>query len=520
MMSENKNEKQFTHLNVTRNKKLKKSNTKEKIRRIKFADFQKNFSSSSLKRFSYLNNPNNINSNSNDSVNNSFNINSKRNSINTSNKIIIAHPDKHSLFLRKLDLDEKKNLYFKEGVDKLFNDKNIFLENKYKGKPIFIGKSRHFNKFLFPSSLSLFSKMPSSQKQATSRQTKIKARSISISRTNTLNQNSSSKSLINSTFYGKKCFGWRLNKNDKEENITDEKLKNIYREFLNREANNKAMNKTIDIVELNSVNKKKIGKNDITLSPRKINKVSANIINLQNQILNNYKIKNDEKEKMMDRLLKLTSKKNNKDLLMANLIDYRIKKENIEENDNIIKTKYSSNLNEYEFSQKLQWLSSLRDYETKKKNKNNNLFRCNSGTSYSFGIRDNDSVILDLSNCLYPLYAHVSPKIAEYNEKVRDTLSERKTSNGLMNSCHDCFKKRKYINLYSGLNIKGKKLLDFEMELSKELEGKKKKILYYNYRDEDVSPKIFAMSYSIDNFNTPKSVRNTLSLHINKENNN
>ena len=62
---------------------------------------------------------------------------------------------------------------------------------------------------------------------------------------------------------------------------------------------------------------------------------------MQNQILNNYKQENNEKEKMMDRLLKFISKNKNNYLLMANLINYRIKKEAIEEHDNMIKTKYS-----------------------------------------------------------------------------------------------------------------------------------------------------------------------------------
>ena len=267
-MSETGNQEQFSRLNQTRNKTIKtfkKSNTKVKIRAFKLIYAHKNFSSSSeLKRFSCLNNLANPNHNSNKNSNNSNNLinnslkNNSINNDNVNNNLIIPHPDKRSLFLRKLNLDDKKNLYFKEGVQKLFSDKNIFLENKYKGKPIAIGKSKHFNQFLRPPSFAFFSNTPS-QKQVVSRQAKsrIKTRSVSYSRTNTINQNSSSNSFMNSRYYGKKNFGRHLNKNEKEENISDEKLKNIYQEFLNREINNKEKNKTIDIVELRSAIKKK-----------------------------------------------------------------------------------------------------------------------------------------------------------------------------------------------------------------------------------------------------------------------
>ena len=515
-MSDSNNKIHFIRLNQTRNKTLKKSNTKEKIS-TKSINLLKNFCSSrDIKRYSYFNNQNNLNNNSNNFLNNFPNSNKINNGIINNNQIIL-HPDKRSLFLRKINLNEKNNLYFKVGVEKIFNDKNLFLENKYKGKSIVIGKSKQYVR---PPSFAIFSNRPSSKIMGLSRQARSRNKTRSVSRKNTLNPNNSSYSFINTHFYGKKYYARRLNKNDNEEIISDERLKNIYQEFLDREINNKAENKTINIIGLSSEKKKKIKKNDITLAPNKINRDSENILYLQNQILNNYKQENNEKEKIMDRLLKLTSKNNNNDLLMANLINYRIKKEAIEENDNMVKTKYSKNLNEYEFSKKIQWLESLRNYKIKKKNRNNNLARCKSVKSYSFGIRDNNSTVLNLSHCFNPLFAHASPKIAEYDEKVRDTLSENKANNGFMSStCYDFFKKRKNVNLYSGLNIKGKKLLDFEIELSKELEGKKKKILHYNYRDEDISPKIFAISYSVNNFDIPKSVRNTLDLHIYKEKN-
>ena len=55
------------------------------------------------------------------------------------------------------------------------------------------------------------------------------------------------------------------------------------------------------------------------------------------------------------------------------------------------------------------------------------------------------------------------------------------------------------------------------MEISKDLEGKKKRIVQYPYKDEEITNKIYAKSYSVNNFYIPKSVKNTIDLHYNNK---
>ena len=233
---------------------------------------------------------------------------------------------------------------------------------------------------------------------------------------------------------------------------------------------------------------------------------------------------------MIDRLLKHTSK--NKDtLLMNQLNDYRLKKETIDEEEitNIIKYNPNfKNSNIQEVEKKLEWLSSLREYKNDNKI-NNNRNRCiSSGVKdlpssqqyfYSFDKRD---IFFDLSGKIRPLFAQITPKIYKENEKIRDTLHEIKNKNKTsinFKKINNTFfnNKKSKLNLYKGLNIRGKKLLNFEIELSKELEGKKKKIVQYPYREDEITNKLFAKSYSVNNFFVPKSVKNTFELHYNKE---
>ena len=70
-------------------------------------------------------------------------------------------------------------------------------------------------------------------------------------------------------------------------------------------------------------------------------------------------------------------------------------------------------------------------------------------------------------------------------------------------------------NILKGLNIQGKKLIDFEIELSKDLEGKKKRLVQIPYSDNEIKTRIFANSIINNNLDIPMTVKNTLELHYN-----
>lgn len=203
----------------------------------------------------------------------------------------------------------------------------------------------------------------------------------------------------------------------------------------------------------------------------------------------------------------------------------------------------SSNPNYRDFKEvnkKLQWCTSLRDYQNKME-VNNEKSRLLSSTCkngllspnknfYSFNKRD---IVFDLSGHIKPLFAQITDKTYKENEKIRDTLNvlkiQKKTGNenninSPINNRDSINRQKSFFNnkgikrnLYKGLNIRGKKLIDFEIELSKDLEGKKKKIVQFPYKEEEITNKIFAKSYSVNNFYIPKSLKNTVELHYDKK---
>jgi len=446
----------------------------------------------------------------------SYDINSER--INNNNK--------HSLFLKKINLKENKNKYYIEGVYKLFNDENVFLENLYKGKKIIIGKSRN--------------KSSISNNHNIRKKTRRFTRKAPIRSLNSINNNRASFAVNNNNTFVNESFNQNNKgrkvalvgkKNDKY--ITDDELKQIYQECIIRENENNFQMSTIK--SKFSKNKSFIkGDNKNITSEHEVN----NILNLQSTVLSNFKLRNMEENKMIDRLLKHTSKKKEK-LLMNQINDYRLKKEKIDELDKkkIMSSPNSRNLKEV--NKKLQWCTSLREYQNKlevnKEKDRKHPFTSKYGFSspnknfYSFDKRD---IVFDLSGNIKPLFAQITPKIYKENEKIRDTLNDlkiqkkigkenningpNKNKNSISRNKSILYNKA-YKNLYKGLNIKGKKLINFEIELSKDLEGKKKRIVQFPYKEEEITNKIFAKSYSVNNFYIPKSLKNTVELHYDKK---
>ena len=419
---------------------------------------------------------------------------------------------KNSLFLKRINLKESKNKYYVEGVFKLFNDQNIFLDNIYKGKKIVIGKSRSRSSNNYINLRK--SKKSNSRKMNTYKQ---KSRNMSSSNIN----------MTRSTLFGNETSLFsrtrKLVSNKKDLNyITDDDLNNLYQECINREKYN--LKKNMDKTKFKtSVNYKKKD-----LSDNEYN----NILNLQSKILNKYKLRKMETKRTIDKLLLRTSKEREK-LLMNQINDYRLKKEKIDEIDinNILKNTQNNKNKEYKkFESQLQWLSSLRDYQNdnktisdnnrclSKNNKDNKDSMANLKSFYSFDKRE---ILYNLCRKTSPLFAQINPKICKENEKIRDTLNDSKCQKNCKKNFNLSLEKylnnKKRIESYRGLNIRGRKLINFEMEISKDLEGKKKRIVQYPYKEEEITNKIYAKSKSVNNFYIPKSVKNTIDLHYNNK---
>ena len=439
----------------------------------------------------------------------------------------INNRNKRSLFLKKINLKENKNKYYIEGVYKLFNDENVFLENLYKGKKIIIGKSRNKSSI---NNHSIRVKNKHYTKKAMMKSMNASNNTKSNFAPN--NNNTFVNESINQINKGRKAI---LIGKRNDNYITDDELKQIYQECIIRENENNLQLSTIK--SKYSKNKSFInGDNKNISSEHEVN----NILNLQSLVLSNYKLRNVEENKMIDRLLRHTSK-NKEKLLMNQINDYRLRKEKIDEMDkNNLMSSNPKYTNFKEINKKLQWCTSLRDYQNKievndEKNKrlsssNIHGFSSPNKNFYSFDKRD---IVFDLSGQIKPLFAQITPKTIKENEKIRDTLIDLKIqkkmakNNKINNPIKDknvinrqkSFLNKKGIkgNLYKGLNIRGKKLINFEIELSKDLEGKKKKIVQFPYKEEEITNKIFAKSYSVNNFYIPKSLKNTVELHYDKK---
>ena len=225
----------------------------------------------------------------------------------------------------------------------------------------------------------------------------------------------------------------------------------------------------------------------------------------QEKILKNFK-KNENNEKNIEnRLIKLT-KKNNKDFLLIKQVgSYRNKIEKI--NKNFQKSKSNENYNKT-----IQWLSSLRQYDDK--NNTNNTSENNkekevqaltnnkeeildnyiNKLSYSFG--NNTKLYSDIESNITPLYALIIPSNNKNNETIKNINSHDKNSSPI---------------------IIGKNLLNYEIELCKYLEGKKKLLIKRNYHDDDIKPLIFSETTRMDKYTVPGSVTNAFELHLNNK---
>ena len=443
----------------------------------------------------------------------------RQNKLNNNNKKIF----KKNLFLKKIDLKDLSNKYYLEGIHKIFNEEKLFLKEIYKDNKIVVGKSHNKSETNLLKK-SDFNKRNFFKKQ--SQLTKQKERTFSSTTNLTFRTDSLKPSAKSRKIYGKK----------KENYITDDDLRNIYQKWIQREKDNN--------------NKKTKIKHNLKFS--KINNVSKKefegILNLQNLILKKRKERNIETSKMEERLLRFTSKHRDK-LLINQINDYRIKKEEIEEMDiknheeninnkitsiNLMKT---PNQKLKDLDQNLQWLSSLRDYEKNDNYKNNyntivknqtnpKKKRCNSSnilnlknryiSYHSFDKRD----VFFNFNCNFDsIYAQIIPSNYKGIEKIRDSVKHIKYFSRNFKRKRERNKLESNIlyktNLFDGLNIRGKKLINFEMELSKELEGKRKRIIKFPYLDNEINSKIFVESNIIKKSDIPQTVKNTVELHYN-----
>ena len=502
------------------------------------------------------------------------NTNINKNIDNNKNKILnkIDKKENHLLILHKINIKDKKYKFYRKGVKDIFNDENLFLNDKYMNNRVIVGrnksskfKPKYISNLHSKKNLGSFNKfryyLASSIKNNLLGKNKRNELSKSIKRKNLIDKNlintydypdnnnysiCSSNSRCDNLRKSLNIFGKRSSIFFTGQNlISDHELKMVYQQFLEREKDNKKK-------ELNNKDKenKNINKN---ICKSTINKEIKSRLNLQEKILNKYKFTNKENQKLINKILKHTSKNNNDILLMNQIDDYRYKMEKIDEDKRMNQDSIYNNT--------IYWLSSLGNYSNNKikkgeegkmtNNSNNSTFpsiysymrKTNNNNNskeaiydnyinnfqYSFG--SNSTLYCDLESSIPPLYAFILSDNLKNNEKIRNTHIDNNYYLNNKNNSFINYKLKKNISVPSlnnqfnikeknnikDLNVEGKRLIDLEIEMSKNLEGKKKRLIKANYNDDETDTKTFAYSTVSDIFNFPKAVKNAFELHSNKD---
>ena len=103
------------------------------------------------------------------------------------------------------------------------------------------------------------------------------------------------------------------------------------------------------------------------------------------------------------------------------------------------------------------------------------------------------------TNCNFKkIFYNKIPKI-----KIKDNNEARKSR--IFNETN--------LNSFRNLYIQGKNLLNQEIKLSKDLAGKKKKLIQYTFIPKEISSMLLAKSKSKDSVTTPRAIINSMKIH-------
>ena len=417
------------------------------------------------------------------------------------------------LLVKKINIKDIANAYYSKALNKIFNDAKNYLDHSYEGKKVIVGKGctskglkelrdyffrknrkrRTIRKNELKSSLNIFNKV-------------LKSKSINIYLDQTKN-NSSDNTLKNSI----------INKFSKRDYITkyplsDSELKKLFQESVEREKLNKTkkfeLSSGSSRSEVNitkKINKIKSAKHLINTERMNLN----NMLNLQEKILKDRIKKNKIDKKITNKLMSAVPKEKSKLLMNCQKDLLIIKNKEINKELNKYKTLIKGDI------EIKNWLSELRQNNKDKKKVNSSkkeiiYFNKNINSSLDANYKSNN---ININNKRRIKVASLFSKDKEkgtvnsYNyRKLKseslDNADKRKINNKSLNS-----------NLYKSLYIKGKNLLEHEIKISKELLGKKKKIIYYAYNPEEISSVLFSKTKYLNNAKTTKAIINCIGIH-------
>ena len=417
-----------------------------------------------------------------------------------------AKLSKRFLVAHKVNFNDKKSNFFIKGIKDLFNNENFYFSTKYYNHEIRIGNDNKKYNTIEPRLNNIDRKLFTKKK---TRNFLIRKASLSSNQIKTLLGNNNQKRKIDDSSNMSVLSKYDY-KNPSNNNTKDNYVKRPSIFFNNRQlVTDNDLKMYFDHLK-KSMKKSRNIKNYFSSSSMNFNtslkKEINNRICLQEKILKDFKRNEKSENNLVNRLIKLT-KKNDKDLLINQVDNYRNKIEKIDKNSK----KYISNDN---YKMVIQWLSSLRKYGKDNKNNNNekkeidNFNNTNktlkinkeeilnnyiNKLSYSFG---NDTKLYsDIESNIYPLCGLIVPSDDKNKERIKNFYFNEKGNSPI---------------------IIGKNLLNYEIGLTKYLEGKRKLIIRKTYHDDDIKPLIFSETRRIDKFSIPGSVNNAFEVHNNK----
>ena len=396
---------------------------------------------------------------------------------------------KYILNIKKINIKERKNKYYSDAMKNIFFNPNIYLNNNYKGKKIIIGKK--YKKIKGIQELYDFYYRQNKRRKTTASKTKEikslnlfqkvlhKAKSLKFGKYQDLSRKNSSDE-ANRTIFASPV------KNEvKDFSVSDNELKMIYKDFVEREERNKKR-------FLNNLSHKNF-----------LNKTQGfwigPILNLQEKILEIKNKRSKINQKISNKIMKSTFKTKDKLLMNEQKELLVIKGKTLDKE----LTKFNF-LNQNENEIMKNWIYNLR---LSNKEIQNSKLKSPEEFIYS---NKNISQEKNEFNIRRQLFKKISINNNKEN-KSQIIININKKRNYYRNK--DITNKSVDLKSVHNLFIQGKNLLNQEIKLSKELIGKKKKLFQYSFVPNEISSILVAKSNSVDDIITPRAVINSMDIH-------
>ena len=375
--------------------------------------------------------------------------------------------NKYSLIVKKINLKESKNNYYSKAMKNIFFNPKHYLQNYYEGKKVIIGKEHHLN--IKDSKYQIdFQRQAKKRKTITTSKNTSKKSSMILQRSIRNSKSFSSNKLQEIEKYtsASSSRSYMTKRDLIKSPVSDNELKLIYKEVAEREKSNK--NKKLDFFENQSWG--------LGIIP---------MLNLQEKILKTKKKRIKLNEELTKKLMNITFKERN-NIIMNNKKDLLVLKPKHIDKELTKFSIFNKNLTDMTKS----WIYNLR------KNDNEEEQKCLMPTQKEFIYYNKD--LFTISN-KDDIRKKIHKKIKKEINKDKKIIRKNKTEIDL-NSFHNLF-------------IQGKNLLDYEIKLNKDLTGKKKKLIHYNFNQKEISSILLAESNPTDTMTTPKAVSNSIGIH-------